>query len=231
VPKLATASITSLSLAMPTRTSTLGCSERASFTRLPAVFRGLCVVTFCLSFMAAFSVACGSALAPVVNVSNAPVAAPRGEAATRESVRAGILRALTGRGWRIVREDSSGIVAAVSSVGQSATVHIRYDERSYSIHYVDSSPGLRFDGVMIHHRYNDWIERLDRSVRAQLLSPPSNDVRVVAAVGAGDARGVQPQAAVPAEALDAKPSAESPDDPVMPPAPPPPPPAPAAPRQ
>jgi hypothetical protein len=226
VPKLATPTTTGPSLATP------GCTERASSTPPPGLLRGVRGAALLL-----WMIGCGSALVPVLNVGNAPVVVPRGEVASRDSVRNAILRALTGRGWRVVREGPDGIVASVSSMGQSATAQIQYDERSYSIHYVGSSPGLRFDGVAIHHRYNDWIDRLDRSIRTQLISPPSNDVRVIVTTGAADG-GAQPLAQPPttqSEAADAKPSAAepsatTPDEPVMPPAPPPPPPT-ATPRQ
>ena len=224
MPKLATPSITGPSHATP------GCTGRVSSVQVPWWFSGMRSAALLWTIAL---IGCGSALVPVLNVGNAPVVVPRGETASRDGVRNAILRALTGRGWRVVREGSDGIVATVSSMGQSATAHIQYDDRMYSIHYVASSPGLRFDGVAIHHRYNDWIDRLDRSIRTQLISPPSNDVRVVVTTGAtdGGVQQVPSHATTPSEAAEAKPTAAASDEPDMPPAPPPPPPATATPRQ
>ncbi|MET0386148.1 MAG: hypothetical protein ABW321_09335 [Polyangiales bacterium] len=115
--------------------------------------------------------ACGGGLVPVLNVQNAPVVLPSSEPASPSAVRAAIVRALAQREWRIDREGPDGFIATVTSRGQSATVHIQYDDHAYSIAYVDSSPGMKFNGQRIHRRYNDWIARLSRTIRANLLDP------------------------------------------------------------
>jgi hypothetical protein len=131
--------------------------------------------------------ACGGGLAPLLNVQGAPVVTASGQPASREVVRTAILRALAMRGWQLEREAPDGIVATVVSGGHSATVHIQYEERAYSIDYVDSSPGLKFDGSRIHRRYNDWIERLNRSIRMNLMGPPEGLQVIVAPPASGPA--------------------------------------------
>jgi hypothetical protein len=162
------------------------------------------------------SSACGANLAPVLNVENAPVATATGVPPSRPVVHDAILRALASRNWQIVQDTADGIVASVTSGGHTATVHIAYDEHSYSIHYVESSPGLKYNGTEIHRRYNQWVDRLRASIRAQLATP----VVVVPAVSG------QPVPVVPAPAPGSAPAAPSSE---LPPPPPPPPPPTAAP--
>jgi hypothetical protein len=109
--------------------------------------------------------ACGGGLVPVHNIRNAPVMPARGQTPSVQGVRDAILRALASRDWQIAREGVDGIVATLVAKNNAATVLIQFDAQSYSISYLDSSPGLRFDGAYIHRRYNDWIERLDKTIR------------------------------------------------------------------
>jgi len=48
-----------------------------------------------------------------------------------------------------------------------AVVEIEYDERAYSIRYRDSTNLEAKDG-QIHPAYNQWIENLDKAIRAEL---------------------------------------------------------------
>lgn len=121
-----------------------------------------------LLVLVGLSVGCGANLAPVLEVDNAPVAPPAGVAATRELVHDAIIRALASRTWAVVEDDADGIVAEVSAGGHSASVLVRYDARSYSIHRVSSSDGLKYDGTRIHRRYNHWIDRLRASIGQEL---------------------------------------------------------------
>ncbi len=120
---------------------------------------------------------CGANLAPVLQVQNAPVAPPAGVTATRVLVHDAIVRALVSRTWVVVEERADGIVAKVSSGGHDASVLVKYDEHTYSISYVSSSPGLKYDGTNIHRRYNHWIDRLRASIDQELSllhAPPAS---------------------------------------------------------
>lgn len=149
--------------------------------------------------------ACGGGLVPVHNV-RAPIVAPHGQAHSLQTVREAIMRALLGRGWLVDREGPDGIVATVVSKGHSATVLVQFDAQSYAISYLDSSPGLKFNGGAIHRRYNDWIDRLDKTIRKELASSDAYPARAVAPAGAMP---VQPAPTAPAApAAPAAPVAE-----------------------
>ena len=167
--------------------------------------------------------ACGGGLVPVHNIQNAPVVVARGQTATAPHVRDAIVRALGSRNWQLNREGPEGIVATTIVGGHSATIRIQYDEHTYSIQHVDSSPGLRFNGQGIQRNYNNWVEKLNRSIRSLLMGPQWGGVQVVITPpppASSPAAEPAPATAAPAVAPPAKPSGPTYDD-----APPPPPPA------
>jgi hypothetical protein len=170
-----------------------------------------------------FLAACGSALVPVLNIHNAPVMAPAGSPVppTRASVREAIVRALAQLDWQINQETSDGIVATLTMRDHSATVHVRYDDHSYSIEYVDSSPGLKYNGAYIHQRYNHWVEHLHHGIHNQLMVPFGSEPASPSAP--------PPPAAPPSNSGDPSNAPISGDPSALPPAPPPPPPPAAAP--
>jgi hypothetical protein len=155
--------------------------------------------------------ACGGGLAPVLNVESAPIASAGNAPPPRAFVHDAIVRALVSRNWQVEQDRPEGITATTVSGSNTATIQIQYDEHAFSIHYVASSPSLKYDGSSIHHRYNQWIDRLRVAIQAQLEVPvpPSS-----APPGGPDLSGAPPPppAAMPNEYGE------------MPPAPPPPPP-------
>jgi len=169
--------------------------------------------------------ACGGGLARVHNIQNAPVVVPRGQSPSTPHVRDAIIRALASRGWQLNREGPEGIVATLISGGHSATVHIQYDEHTYSIQHVDSSPGLKFNGAAIHRRYNDWVEKLNRSIRSLLMGPHWAGVQGVVTPPAPPPPAPRGAAPEPAPATAPEPAPAT----AVPPPPPPPPPAVGAP--
>jgi hypothetical protein len=124
---------------------------------------------------------CGANLAPVLDVRNAPVVTAQGVAPTRPLVRDAIVRALASRTWQIAEERPDALVASVSAGGHGATVLVQYDERSFSITRVDSSPGLKYDGSYIHRRYNHWVDRLRASIEQELSQTATAPVPAQAA--------------------------------------------------
>lgn len=161
------------------------------------------------------SAACGSGLVPILTIDHAPVIVPRDRTPTRDMVHDAVVRAMTGRGWSINKDDADGVTGTVVSGNNSATMHVQYDERAYSIHYVDSSPSLKFDGSRIHRKYNDWIEKLSRAIRFYLNGPATWGVQVVV---------TPPPTAAPAQPPPATaPPTPAPDEAPPPPPPPPPP--------
>jgi hypothetical protein len=85
-------------------------------------------------------------------------------AAARPDLRAAILAGLATKGWRVAREGPGVIEATVRAGGHTATVAIRYGGNQYSIQYVSSSEGLKYDGETIHRRYNHWVRLLDDAI-------------------------------------------------------------------
>lgn len=146
--------------------------------------------------------ACGFNTAKVLDVNNAKVTLPAGVTPSNEVTRAAILRALQQRTWTVEGEEANTIVASVSAGGHSATAGITYDDLTYSIKRLESSPGLKYDGVNIHRRYNNWIKNLRNTIDKQLmLSEPTS----------GGEAGVLPPVAPPTGPVTRPPQGEVPE--------------------
>jgi hypothetical protein len=115
---------------------------------------------------------CGAALAPINEVPTTAVVSAASPQLTREEVRAALIRALATKGWQVLEDDAAHLTARVSAGGHWAIIHIPYSESSYAIHYIDSSPGLKYDGSRIHRRYNHWIHLLSERINAELANTP-----------------------------------------------------------
>jgi hypothetical protein len=165
--------------------------------------------------------ACGGGLVPVHNIQNAPIIAARGQAPNTQEVRDAIMRALVSRGWQVDREGPDGVVATMVTRGNSATVLVRYDSRAFSISYLDSSPGLKFNGASIHRRYNEWVEKLEKSIRKLLADVDHHPAQ--AAVPPPGAAASTPPPAAEAAPVQAAPGFEAPPPPPADAVPPPPP--------
>jgi hypothetical protein len=169
-----------------------------------------------LSALGALS-ACGANLAPVMDVKNAPVVLPAGMPPSPALTRDAILRAIVAKHWTIDGENGQTIVTSVTSGGHSATVRIDYDAAYYSITYLKSSAGLKYDGQNIHRRYNHWVDRLREAINRSIAQTGMVPAAVPPPVAA------PPPAAVPPPAASPEPA---PAPGAVPPPPPPPPPAP-----
>lgn len=165
---------------------------------------------------------CGAMMAPVLDIQNAPVTTPAGVTPSIGRTREVILRGLADRGWTIDREEGQTIIASVTAGGHQATVGIDYSADTYSIQYVASSPGLRYDGLEIHKRYNHWVDRLRASINKELARSHGQAPAAPAPTPTEPAPAPAPAPAAPAPAPAAPaPAAPAPDT-AMPPAPPPP---------
>ena len=153
---------------------------------------------------------CGANLSTVLNVQNAPVVLPAGQAPSPQATRDAIMRAIAAKHWQIEGEAPTTIVTGVSSGGHSASVRIDYNANYYSINYLKSSESLKYDGQHIHRRYNHWVERLREAIDREIAQ--TGYVPVVPGT-------MPPPAAAPAPGPVAPPPA-----PATEPAPPPPPP-------
>lgn len=111
---------------------------------------------------------CGANMAPVLSPKDVPVVTATQGAPTTEQVRAAIVAALATKGWTVQSEEGLALTAETTSGGHSAAVTIEYSSTRYSIHYLSSSEGLKYDGQEIHRRYNHWIDLLQQAINAEL---------------------------------------------------------------
>jgi len=104
---------------------------------------------------------------PVYDVQSAPIVASR--ALSLADVERSIRVAGAGLGWQMVPRGAGSIEATLLLRDHRAVVDIKYDAKSYSIKYKDSS-NLQYDGSTIHPNYNGWVQNLDKAIRASLTA-------------------------------------------------------------
>lgn len=107
----------------------------------------------------------GCRIAPVYDVNQAPIATTR--AVSMSEVEQTIRQAGAGLGWQMVPKGPGIIEGTLILRDHRAVVDIKYDTKTYSIKYKDSS-NLQYDGTNIHSNYNGWVQRLDNTIRARL---------------------------------------------------------------
>ncbi|MDB5957037.1 hypothetical protein [Ramlibacter sp.] len=109
----------------------------------------------------------GCVAAPIMNVSEAPVATASGKALSNEQVRGAIVRAGSALGWQMKEEGPGMLLGTLQLRNHTAVVAIPYSPKSYSVQY-RSSVNLDEKGGTIHKNYNGWIQNLTRGINAQL---------------------------------------------------------------
>jgi hypothetical protein len=82
----------------------------------------------------------------------------------QQAVRLGCIVA----GWNVVNEYAGKTLAQVVSGEHFVTVAISYSGTFFRIEHEQSSPGIRFDGYVVHHRYKFWVDRLHRHIIAEI---------------------------------------------------------------
>jgi len=102
---------------------------------------------------------------PILNVEDSPIDA---NVKSSKDVQKAIIRAGTSLGWKMKSVSDGNIEATLLLRNHMAKVDIRYNRKSYSITYKDSSETLKYDGTNIHPNYNGWIQNLDRNIQAEL---------------------------------------------------------------
>ena len=110
----------------------------------------------------------GCRTTPIYNVHDAAVVVTAGKQASEDSVKTAILRAGNRLGWNMTDTSPGVITARITLREHTATAEVKYNTRSYSIRYLDST-NLNASGGNIHKNYNGWIENLDREIRVELL--------------------------------------------------------------
>jgi hypothetical protein len=107
----------------------------------------------------------GCRIAPVYDVQSAPVVTSR--PATMADIERSIRAAGAGLGWQMVARGPGAMEGTLVLRDHRAVVDIKYDTKTYSIKYKDSS-NLQYDGSSIHKNYNGWVQNLDNAIRASL---------------------------------------------------------------
>lgn len=107
---------------------------------------------------------CGFNVAPVLNYSGQPVVAPSNVNVGLNTVHDVILVAIADRGWTVDSDEPGRFYASISTGGHGAQVKIDYTTTAYSIEYVTSTAGLKYDGTSIHRRYNTWVKNLQQAI-------------------------------------------------------------------
>ncbi|HEX9184477.1 MAG TPA: hypothetical protein VF876_14575 [Burkholderiales bacterium] len=107
----------------------------------------------------------GCRIAPVYDVNQAPVTTAR--PISMSDVEQAIRQAGASLGWQMVPKGPGNIEGTLILREHRAVVDIKYDTKTYSIKYKDSS-NLQYDGASIHKNYNGWIQNLDNGIRARL---------------------------------------------------------------
>lgn len=121
-----------------------------------------------LAAVCALTLACGAGLAPVLNIESAPIVSDLNVPPSSAFVHDAIVRALVSHNWKIDRDRPEGITVTTERDAKTATIQIQYDDHTFSIHHVSSSPSLAYDGSSIDRRYNQWIAGLRVAILAQL---------------------------------------------------------------
>jgi hypothetical protein len=121
--------------------------------------------------VAAAAAVAGCTIQPIYNVKDAPIVTADSKPASLTEAEKAIERAGAALGWQTYAARPGLIVATYRWRGYTAVVDVTYDERTYSITYSNSA-NLNYNAAagLIHPAYNDWVRRLETSIRAQLRS-------------------------------------------------------------
>jgi hypothetical protein len=110
---------------------------------------------------------CATTSHPVHNVENAPIILPPGKTLSMQQITAAIMRAGTRLGWQMNPEGPGRVAGRLAVRTHTAVIGVEHNTKSYSIKYRDSTNLNAADG-MIHRQYNNWIQNLDKNIRAEL---------------------------------------------------------------
>lgn len=104
------------------------------------------------------------ALQPVQDIEDSPV--PSGLSLTQ--IKKAIIRGGARRNW-VIRESSPGVMeGTLNARKHMVKVEIRYNQFSYSITY-KASANMKYNGGLIHKKYNAWVRNLDQDIQRNLL--------------------------------------------------------------
>ncbi len=108
-------------------------------------------------------------VAPIYNVTDAPVTTAAGKSLSATQVRQAIVTSGAALGWKIVDAGPGRLEGTLNLRTHAAVVDIPYSATKYSIVY-KSGENLQASGGNIHKNYNGWVQNLDRGIRATLAT-------------------------------------------------------------
>jgi len=118
-----------------------------------------------ISLMVILLVACVAQ--PIYNIDDAMIVSSTNKTLAKEDIKNAIMKAGTTRGW-VIKENSPGnLVGTLFIRNHMAKIDIKYNEKSYSINYIDSE-NLNHEGYLIHKNYNNWVKNLQQDIEIQL---------------------------------------------------------------
>ena len=100
--------------------------------------------------------------ATVQNFSNQPFPADVAKLSMAE-IEETIIETASTREWVVQREGEGQLTATYAPRSHSAKVAISFNQKQYSIIYVDSS-NLQYNGTTIHRNYNRWVNNLRQDI-------------------------------------------------------------------
>ena len=112
--------------------------------------------------LALLLVGCGR-VQPIMEVEDTPV----GYNLQSKQVKMAIMQAATNRGWVVEEVNDSELNAKIHVRSHYAEVKIPYNEKFYSIYYLNSD-NLKAEGGKIHRNYNRWVNNLNVDIKRQL---------------------------------------------------------------
>ncbi|WP_108652859.1 hypothetical protein [Dongshaea marina] len=104
-----------------------------------------------------------SRVQPVMNMDNYPI--PAG--LTMKQIQNDIIAAGSQLGWTIVPQKPGQMIGTLYLRSHKAEVTIRYNQKLYSIIYLDSS-NLNYKDGQIHPKYNQWVRNLNKYINQNL---------------------------------------------------------------
>jgi len=108
-----------------------------------------------------------SMIEPIVNIGSAPIHTAS-DKPTMQNIEQAITQSLSERQFEPKVIKPGLIEGHLLNDKFDVTVEVKYDTHAYSITHKSSTPNLEYDGSNIHRRYNSWILRIDKSIRAHL---------------------------------------------------------------
>ena len=112
-----------------------------------------------------FSNAAHAKLPLIINIENSPISS--NQVLSMEDVERAIVQGCRVRGWQPRLVEPGHIEAVLYIRSHVAKVDIRFDTKTYSIKYKDST-NLKYKNGRIHRNYNKWVQNLNNDIQSKI---------------------------------------------------------------